>query len=83
MYALSSVHFLTFEYSFCGQRAHVHFTAFNLEASSSCAYDVLDVFDGADDSARTLGRFCGNDAPSDITATANSMLVCIIMLTDA
>nr|AAR89616.1 neuropilin 1b [Danio rerio] len=47
---------------------------FDLE-SRECKYDFVQVFDGADENALSLGRFCGKIAPSPIISSGNSLLI--------
>ncbi|XP_070174131.1 cubilin-like [Littorina saxatilis] len=51
------------------------FVAFNLEAGSSCNYDYLEIRDGTDEDAPSLGRFCGSSFPSPVTSTGNTLLL--------
>nr|KAG5692366.1 hypothetical protein BaRGS_007979 [Batillaria attramentaria] len=44
------------------------FTAFQIEAHSSCMYDYVDVYDGNSLSSRRIGRYCGM-TPPDIIKT--------------
>ncbi|XP_030631410.1 neuropilin 1b [Chanos chanos] len=45
---------------------------FDLE-DRECKYDFMEVYDGADDQAHLVGRFCGKIAPSPIVSTAESL----------
>ncbi|XP_026147219.1 neuropilin-1a-like [Carassius auratus] len=47
---------------------------FDLE-SRECKYDFVQVFDGVDENAFSLGRFCGKIAPSPIISSGNSLLI--------
>lgn len=40
-----------------------------------CRYDFVQVFDGVDENAFSLGRFCGKIAPSPIISNGNSLLI--------
>jgi hypothetical protein len=46
----------------------VQFTAFDLEASSTCAYDWLKIYNGSSTLAPLLGTWCGTNSPGTITA---------------
>ena len=48
---------------------------FNIEHSSDCSYDSLDIRDGGSEDSPTLGKFCGTDLPSSIQSTQNNMLI--------
>ncbi|MCE1202595.1 MAG: carboxypeptidase regulatory-like domain-containing protein [Bacteroidia bacterium] len=47
----------------------VQFTAFDLEPSSTCAYDWLKIYNGANTSAPLIGTWCGTNSPGTITAS--------------
>ncbi|XP_021357124.1 cubilin-like [Mizuhopecten yessoensis] len=51
------------------------FTAFDLEAHSSCRYDYVDLRDGGDLSSPLIGRYCGNVVPEMVRTTSNTLLV--------
>uniref|UniRef100_A0A673AMU3 Cubilin n=1 Tax=Sphaeramia orbicularis TaxID=375764 RepID=A0A673AMU3_9TELE len=57
------------------------FNTFHLEASSSCRYDFVAVYDGADTSAPLLGKFCGAALPPDLRSGTNQLF--IVFRTDA
>ncbi|XP_070842448.1 cubilin [Chaetodon trifascialis] len=57
------------------------FNTFHLEASSSCRYDYLAVYDGQDTLAPLLGKFCGAVLPPDLRSSTNQLF--IIFRTDA
>lgn len=42
------------------KKIYLKFVTFELEHYDNCAYDYVEIFDGYDDSSRSLGRFCGN-----------------------
>lgn len=43
-----------------GKRVRLRFVTFEIEHEADCGYDYVEVYDGYDDSAHNLGRFCGN-----------------------
>lgn len=47
----------------------VQFTAFDLEASGTCAYDWLKIYNGSSTSAPLMGTWCGTNSPGTITAS--------------
>ncbi|XP_029134023.2 cubilin [Labrus bergylta] len=57
------------------------FNTFHLEASSSCRYDYVAVYDGQDSLAPLLGKFCGTALPPDLRSSTNQLF--IIFRTDA
>ncbi|XP_064190205.1 cubilin [Anguilla rostrata] len=58
-----------------GSRIHLQFGDFHLEASSSCAYDYLAVYDGNSTSAPVLAKLCGAVTPPVINSTRDQMYV--------
>lgn len=46
-----------------------------MEAHLECAYDHLEIYDGRDNRAATLGRFCGTKKPSPVISSANKMFL--------
>ncbi|XP_037612385.1 cubilin [Sebastes umbrosus] len=57
------------------------FNTFHLEASSSCRYDYVAVYDGQDTLAPLLGKFCGRVLPPDLRSSTNQLF--IVFRTDA
>ena len=47
----------------------------DMEAHLECAYDHIEVYDGRDGKAPSLGRFCGTKKPSPILSTANKLFI--------
>lgn len=53
---------------------YVHiFLLFKIERHDNCAYDYLEVRDGANENSPLIGRFCGYDKPEDIRSTSNTL----------
>lgn len=42
------------------KKVYLKFVTFELEHENNCSYDFVEIFDGGDDTAPSLGRFCGN-----------------------
>ncbi|XP_027132680.1 cubilin, partial [Larimichthys crocea] len=57
------------------------FNTFHLEASSSCRYDYVAVYDGQDTLAPLMGKFCGAVLPPNLRSSTNQLF--IIFRTDA
>lgn len=54
------------------------FQAFNeidMEPHSECAYDHIEIYDGRDGKASSLGRYCGTKKPPPILSTSNKMFI--------
>lgn len=57
------------------------FNTFHLEASSSCRFDYVAVYDGQDTMAPLLGIFCGTVLPPNLRSSTNQVF--IVFRTDA
>ncbi|KAM4534255.1 cubilin [Odontesthes bonariensis] len=57
------------------------FNTFSLEASSSCRYDYVAVYDGQNTLAPLLGKFCGTVIPPNLRSSTNQLF--IVFRTDA
>lgn len=60
----------------------VKFTSFEVESNSTCKYDHLIIYDGADNSAPELGKFCGTTNPGTFTSTATDGSLCFYFKSD-
>ncbi|XP_061094184.1 cubilin [Conger conger] len=58
-----------------GSRILLQFGEFHLEASSSCSYDYLAVYDGNSTSAPVLAKLCGDVIPPVINSTREQMYI--------
>lgn len=56
-------------------RVRLRFLTFELEHEQDCGYDFVQLFDGYDESAMTLGKFCGNKMPGEFTSSSNAILL--------
>ncbi|KAM7304337.1 tolloid-like protein 1 [Ixodes scapularis] len=56
-------------------RVRLRFLTFELEHEQDCSYDYVELFDGYDDSAMPLGKFCGNQLPGEFTSSSGSLLL--------
>ncbi|XP_060728751.1 neuropilin-1a-like isoform X2 [Tachysurus vachellii] len=57
------------------QRILINFNPhFELE-SRECKYDFLEVYDGDNEKASLVGKYCGKIAPSPITSSGNSLMI--------
>uniref|UniRef100_A0A4W5Q2X6 Neuropilin n=1 Tax=Hucho hucho TaxID=62062 RepID=A0A4W5Q2X6_9TELE len=58
-----------------GQKILINFNPhFDLE-DRECKYDYVEVFNGGDEKAPTLGKFCGKIAPSPIISSGSQLLI--------
>lgn len=54
------------------------FKAFNeidMEAHLECAYDHIEIYDGRDGKAPSLGRYCGTKKPQPVISSGNKMFI--------
>ncbi|CAH1246219.1 LRP1 [Branchiostoma lanceolatum] len=58
-----------------GNYVYMEFTSFELEGSSSCRYDYLEIYDGLSSSAPLLAKLCDDELPKPIQSTGNRVLV--------
>ncbi|XP_022107899.1 cubilin-like isoform X2 [Acanthaster planci] len=59
-----------------GQVVTLSFDDFELESGGqACPFDYVEVFNGLEDDAPSLGRFCGNTPPQALVSTSNTMRV--------
>ena len=69
------------EWTFCGapgEVVEVVFTAWDVEENGTCSWDALEVHNGDDTSAPSLGVFCGNvlsEAPGGGTITSTDQCI--------
>uniref|UniRef100_A0A914DQL4 Metalloendopeptidase n=1 Tax=Acrobeloides nanus TaxID=290746 RepID=A0A914DQL4_9BILA len=63
-----------------GHRIVLEFHIFAIEDHSACKYDKVQVYDGGDEMAPFLGKFCGSAIPPELESSGNQLF--IEMLTD-
>nr|XP_014268202.2 cubilin [Maylandia zebra] len=51
------------------------FNTFHLEASSSCQFDSVAVYDGPDTLSPLLGKFCGTVLPPNLRSSTNQLFI--------
>ena len=47
----------------------------DIEVCTSCCFDSVKIYDGADDAAPLLGLFCGDKLPDDLISSTNYLFV--------
>ncbi|MGY8989610.1 MAG: CUB domain-containing protein, partial [Flavobacteriales bacterium] len=52
----------------------INFTMFDLETSTNCIYDYVEIFDGLNTSATSLGQFC-NSSPGTIISSGGAITI--------
>ncbi|XP_029168402.1 cubilin-like [Nylanderia fulva] len=58
-----------------GARIRATWLRFNLEPSSSCQFDFVEIYDGPNRLSQLLGRYCGSDMPPAIKSNSNTLVV--------
>ncbi|XP_074419739.1 bone morphogenetic protein 1 isoform X1 [Larus michahellis] len=58
-----------------GHRVKLTFSELDVEAQQECGYDHLEIYDGKDAKAPTLGRFCGAKEPEPLLSSGNKMFL--------
>ncbi|XP_013385673.1 bone morphogenetic protein 1 [Lingula anatina] len=58
-----------------GHRVKLTFVEFQLEPHQECTYDHIELFDGDDDKARSLGRYCGHNNPEPVVSSSNRIFM--------
>ncbi|XP_066929338.1 cubilin-like isoform X2 [Clytia hemisphaerica] len=58
-----------------GHNIQVSFNFFELELSTECSKDSVAIYDGPDERARLIGKFCGGDNPGRMVSSGNAMMV--------
>ncbi|XP_056258852.1 bone morphogenetic protein 1-like isoform X4 [Seriola aureovittata] len=58
-----------------GHRIKLVFNEIDMESHLECAYDHLELYDGRDVRAQSLGRFCGTKKPSPVVSSGNKMFL--------
>ncbi|XP_073674791.1 bone morphogenetic protein 1a [Garra rufa] len=58
-----------------GHRIKIAFNEIDMEPHLECAYDHIEIYDGRDGKAPSLGRYCGTKKPQPILSTGNKMFI--------
>ncbi|KAG7243889.1 hypothetical protein INR49_006044 [Caranx melampygus] len=58
-----------------GHRIKIAFNELDVEAHMECTYDHIEIYDGRDGKAPSLGRFCGTKKPQPIMSSGNKMFI--------
>ena len=58
-----------------GMGVRLSFTSFNLESTSSCNYDYVEIRNGSSGSSPILGKYCGSSTPIVPRAYSGSIFV--------
>ncbi|XP_038136532.1 cubilin-like, partial [Cyprinodon tularosa] len=58
-----------------GNTINYTFNAFQLEATSSCSFDYIKLYNGPDEQAPLIGAFCGNTPPPASSTTGSALTV--------
>ncbi len=58
-----------------GMNIQLRFADFNIDPSTNCEYDYLEVFDGESSASPSLGKFCGRQVPDLLQSTGDKIHV--------
>ncbi|XP_069741942.1 tolloid-like protein 2 [Narcine bancroftii] len=58
-----------------GYGVELIFRTFEMEDGTECQYDYMELYDGPDAAAPTLGRFCGSGPPEQVFSTGDSIMI--------
>ncbi|MBN3300558.1 bone morphogenetic protein 1a [Amia ocellicauda] len=58
-----------------GHRIKFSFNEIDMEAHMECAYDHVEIFDGRDAKATSMGKFCGTKKPQPLISSTNKMFI--------
>ncbi|XP_028815099.1 cubilin [Denticeps clupeoides] len=58
-----------------GYAVTLTFLSFDVESGSGCAFDYVEIRDGASSSSPMIGRYCGTNMPAMIQSTQRSMYI--------
>uniref|UniRef100_UPI00398EE234 tolloid-like protein 2 isoform X1 n=2 Tax=Pristiophorus japonicus TaxID=55135 RepID=UPI00398EE234 len=58
-----------------GHRLKLAFNEFEIEQHQECVYDRLEVYDGPNEKAAMLGRYCGSKIPEAVLTTGSKMFI--------
>nr|XP_018903909.1 PREDICTED: tolloid-like protein 1 isoform X1 [Bemisia tabaci] len=63
------------ESAYTDNKIRLNFTFFMVEPSPDCEYDSLDIYNGVGAMPTQIGKFCGNEIPSDVISDYESLRV--------
>ncbi|XP_048760926.2 tolloid-like protein 1 isoform X2 [Ostrea edulis] len=58
-----------------GSNVSLSFSAFDLEDSKECAYDVVELYDGAKEKSKLLGAYCDVEIPPTTITTSDTLIL--------
>lgn len=58
-----------------GNRIKLQFKSFELEPSSTCLFDYVEIYEGTNENDPKVGKWCGNQAPPAYESSSNELLV--------
>ncbi|NXV38315.1 BMP1 protein, partial [Rissa tridactyla] len=66
---------ISLQFDFFETEGNDTFSELDVEAQQECGYDHLEIYDGKDAKAPTLGRFCGAKEPEPLLSSGNKMFL--------
>ena len=58
-----------------GFRVQLNFSEIDVESHGTCSFDSLSIYNGPDETAPLLGRYCDRHAASTLTSSSNEVLI--------
>ena len=58
-----------------GFRVQLNFSEIDIESHGTCSFDSLSIYNGPDETAPLLGRYCDRHAASTLTSSSNEVLI--------
>ena len=58
-----------------GFRVQLNFSEMDFDSQRSCTFDSLSIYNGPDETAPLLGRYCERHAASTLTSSSNEVLI--------
>ena len=58
-----------------GFRVQLNFSEMDFDPQRSCTFDSLSIYNGPDETAPLLGRYCERHAESTLTSASNEVLI--------
>ena len=53
----------------------LNFSEIDVETHQTCNYDFVKIYNGPDETAPLLGRYCSRHAPASLTSSSNEVLI--------
>jgi len=61
---------------------NVDFIEFSIDANATCDYDYLEIYDGVDDNAPLIGKYCGSTSPGLVVSNNDAHALTFVFHSD-